>query len=153
MNAKEILLLQLSACHDQNTWFVSLLNSLDGLTEEEAQWKPTGTTNSIFEIINHLIYYNQRYLNRVKGLPNPEVVESNDESFNNLEELTWAETTTRITNLMTEWKETVAAADEQTIEKWSTDIAHLANHALYHTGQILYIRKLQESWDPKNGVH
>ena len=35
MNTKEILLAQLDACHE-NTWFVSLRNSIDGLTEEQA---------------------------------------------------------------------------------------------------------------------
>jgi hypothetical protein len=34
MNVKELLLAQLNACQE-NTWFVSLLNSIDGLTENK----------------------------------------------------------------------------------------------------------------------
>ncbi|WP_228552259.1 DinB family protein [Gracilibacillus salitolerans] len=74
MNVKDIFLAQLNACHE-NTWFVALLNSIDGLTEEQASWKPSETTNSIFEIVNHLIFYNQRYLNSFKGIPNEKNVD------------------------------------------------------------------------------
>lgn len=62
MNVKDVLLVQINSW-EENTWFVSLLNSIDGLTEEQANWKPNETSNSISEIVNHLIFYNQRYLN------------------------------------------------------------------------------------------
>ena len=32
------------------------------------------------------------------------------------------------------------------------NIAHVSAHNAYHTGQILYIRKQQGSWDPEKGV-
>ena len=31
-------------------------------------------------------------------------------------------------------------------------ISHISTHNAYHTGQILYVRKLQGSWNPENGV-
>ena len=31
-------------------------------------------------------------------------------------------------------------------------IAHIGTHNAYHTGQIIYVRKLQGSWDPNKGV-
>jgi uncharacterized damage-inducible protein DinB len=150
MNAKQVLLMQLDACHTQNTWFVSLINSIKGLTEEQATWKPNEATNSISEIIHHLIYYNQRHLNRLKGIENEE---STDEStFRNREGLSWDETAARIDQLMAEWKKEVEEADEVNLTKWVESIAHLTIHTTYHAGQILYIRKLQGSWDPKAGV-
>lgn len=150
MNAKQVLLMQLDACHDQNTWFVSLINSIRGVTEEQATWKPNEATNSISEIVHHLIYYNQRYLNRLKGMENEE---GTDEStFRNREGLSWSETSERIDQLMADWKKEVEEADEVNLNKWTESIAHLTIHTIYHAGQILYIRKLQGSWDPQAGV-
>jgi hypothetical protein len=31
-------------------------------------------------------------------------------------------------------------------------IAHVGTHNAYHTGEIVYVRKLQGSWDPSKGV-
>jgi uncharacterized damage-inducible protein DinB len=150
MNAKQVLLLQLDACHDQNTWFVSLINSIKDLTEEQAMWKPNEATNSISEIIHHLIYYNQRHLYRLKGIENEE--STNESTFKNREGLSWSETSVRIDQLMADWKKAVEEADEVNLNNWAEIIAHLTIHTTYHAGQILYIRKLQGSWDPQAGV-
>jgi len=46
----------------------------------------------------------------------------------------------------------VATADDATLAKVAPTIATSATHNAYHTGQILYVRKLQGSWNPDNGV-
>lgn len=150
MNLKELLLAQLNACQE-NTWFVSLLNSIDGLTEEQENWKPNGKTNSIFEIVNHLIFYNQRFLNRFKDIPNDKNVDNN--TFKNKEELNWNDTVKWINEIMSEWKDVVKEADTNKLSDRSSELAHLTIHTTYHTGQIIYIRKLQGIWDSKNGVN
>ena len=150
MNVKELLLAQLNACHE-NTWFVSLLNSIDGLTEEQANWKPNETTNSIFEIVNHLLFYNQRFLNRFKDIPNDKNVDNN--TFKNKEELNWNDTVKWINEIMSEWKDAVKEADTNKLDDRASELAHLTIHTTYHTGQIIYIRKLQGIWNPKNGVN
>ncbi|MFC4559705.1 DinB family protein [Virgibacillus kekensis] len=149
MNVKGILLAQLNACHE-NTWFVSLLNSIDGLTEEQANWKPSETNNSIFEIVNHLIFYNQRYLNRFKDIPNERNEDNN--TFRNKEELNWNDTVKRINDIMSEWKNVVEEVEAKKLDDFAPELAHLTIHTTYHTGQILYIRKLQDTWNPKGGV-
>ncbi|WYP27491.1 DinB family protein [Alkalihalobacillus sp. FSL W8-0930] len=149
MNVKDVFLAQIHSCRE-NTWFVSLLNSIDGLTEEQANWKPSETSNSISEIVNHLIFYNQRYLNRFKNIPNEKFDDTN--TFINSEGLNWNEIVKRITTIMSEWKNVVEDADAQTLDDKASDLAHLTIHTTYHTGQILYIRKLQGTWNPQNGV-
>ncbi|MGG1629707.1 DinB family protein [Rossellomorea sp. NRS-1567] len=150
MNAKKLLLMQLDACHTENTWFVSLINSIHDLTGEQAKWKPSEATNSISEIVHHLIYYNQRHLNRLNGIENEE--STGESTFLNREGLSWEETIVRIDQLMADWKKAVEEADEANVNNWADSIAHLTIHTTYHAGQILYIRKLQGSWDPKAGV-
>lgn len=38
---------QFAAAFDKNTWFVALKNTLEGVTAEDAVWKPEGGDNSI----------------------------------------------------------------------------------------------------------
>ncbi|GEL78357.1 DinB family protein [Tenuibacillus multivorans] len=149
MNVKDVLVAQLNA-NLENTWFVALLNSIEGLTEEQAQWKPDDTAHSISEIVNHLIFYNQRYLNRFNNVPNPKNEDSN--TFKNRDGMNWNDKVKRIYDIMAEWKNTVEEAEPINLEKMVAEIAHLTLHTTYHTGQIIYIRKLQDNWDSKDGV-
>jgi uncharacterized damage-inducible protein DinB len=55
-------------------------------------------------------------------------------------------------DVMTAWEKAVQAADEARLRAWASTIAHIGTHNAYHTGQILYIRKQQGSWNPANGV-
>lgn len=53
---------------------------------------------------------------------------------------------------MTDWEKAVEAADDKKIEASASDISHIATHNAYHIGQIVFVRKLQGSWDPEKGV-
>jgi uncharacterized damage-inducible protein DinB len=153
MSSKDIFVAQLKACHDQDTWFVSLQNAIRGLTDEQASWKKKGITNSILEIINHLIYYNQRYLNRLKGISNGKGLPSNDLTFSNIDLRNWQTCVELIDQIMSDWISSVQECPEEKLEEWSSDLAHLTIHTAYHIGQIVHIRKQQGSWNPTNGVH
>jgi len=50
-------------------------------------------------------------------------------------------------NLETE----VEKMPEEKLTKAAPTISHISTHNAYHTGQILYVRKLQGSWNPANG--
>jgi uncharacterized damage-inducible protein DinB len=139
VNTKEIILKQLRACHDQNTWFVSLHGAIEGLTAEQAAWKSNEFTNSIWDIVNHLIFYNQRYLNRFNGIPNTKNVESNDSTFRNAAELSWHSTVEQINNVMSEWINSVKDCDEKELNSWTSELIHLTIHNAYHIGQIVHV--------------
>ena len=53
---------------------------------------------------------------------------------------------------MTPTDEIIEAADDASFKKQADNIAHVSVHNAYHTGQIIYIRKQQGSWDPEKGV-
>jgi hypothetical protein len=38
------------------------------------------------------------------------------------------------------------------LKSWYITIGRISTHNAYHTGQILYIRKQQGSWDSSKGV-
>ena len=50
------------------------------------------------------------------------------------------------------WEIAVKNADEIKLKKWYSNIAHIGTHNAYHTGQILYIRKMKGWWDDNNGI-
>lgn len=160
MKVKDLLLNQLDA-FENNHWFVSLENSLVGLTEEQASWKETEDSNSIREIVNHLIYWNQRYLDRFTGVA-PSTRLENAETFENQHDMDWRETVVQLKDIMAQWRRAVEESDEDRFdqgayedrdEEWGSVIANMTIHIAYHTGQILYARKKQGSWNVEQGVH
>ena len=51
-----------------------------------------------------------------------------------------------------DWEKAIEAADDKTLQSLASTIAHVSTHNADHTGQILYIRKQQGSWNPEKGV-
>jgi len=166
MKIKEILLEQMQACHNQTSWFVTVNTAISGLTAEQASWKSVNDNNSIWQIVNHLIFWNRRYLNRFLGLPNPEMKGDNDSTFEGEKtsgtDDDWRAVAREMDAVMTEWEKALKEADEAKLDKpmssdsadpWYSYIALVNIHNAYHTGQIVTLRKQQGSWDKKQGVN
>src|SRR4029079_10105667 len=158
--SKEILLEQFAACYDENGWFVALLNALEGVTADQAAWKPENVYNSIWENVNHLIFWNERWLQRYRGeLNKPEDVE-NKGTFHS-GETDWQAPLEKLDAVMAEWREKLRSIDEDKLASpvnseyhapWRSPLAHQNIHNAYHIGQIVLLRKLQGSWNPDHGV-
>lgn len=166
MNTKDILLEQMHACHDQTSWFVTINTALAGLTAGQAAWKDGSTNNSIWQITNHLIFWNRLYLNRFNGIPDPELKEDNDSTFEGERtagtDADWQTTVEEMDNVMKQWEEVLMQADEAKLDSpmrknaeglWGSYLAHINIHTSYHVGQIVTLRKQQGSWNPKQGVN
>jgi len=53
-----LLLNALDSTFDKESWYAPFKHAIEGLTAEQAMWKPSGEeTNTIWENVNHLIYY------------------------------------------------------------------------------------------------
>ena len=149
---KSILLEQLKTTHNVKDWFVPVNIALEDLTPEQAMWKDSSGNHSIAQLANHLIFWNQQQLAKFKGLPQSPFSGNNEETFSNLDKTTWAATVKRVDSVLTAWEKAIEAADEKKLSGWYSAIAHIGTHNAYHTGQIIYIRKLQGSWNPEKGV-
>jgi len=164
MSINGLLERQISNSFDENGWFVAVKNALDGVNVEVACWKPADADiNCIWETLSHLTYYNNAYLQRLKGIDHQYDIASNDESFSTGEygEASWQADVSRFNAVMTEFLELVVAADDGRLAelvsaenqtKWATLILNIAAHNAYHAGQIVLLRKLQDRWDRSNGV-
>jgi uncharacterized damage-inducible protein DinB len=149
---KSILLEQLRTTHNVEDWFVPINVALQGVTAEQAKWTPGAGSHSVGQLANHLLFWDTDALARFKGETPPKFSGNNDETFNNFDAKQWDDTVKKLDQVLTEWEKAVEAADDKKIQESASLIAHVGAHNAYHVGQILYVRKLQGSWDPTKGV-
>ena len=76
----------------------------------------------------------------------------NDDTFNNFDSKQWANLVQQFDQVMADWEKAVEDADDKKIQARASGISHIATHNAYHIGQIVFVRKLQGSWDPEKGV-
>jgi uncharacterized damage-inducible protein DinB len=150
---KSVLLAQLKTTHNEQDWFVPASKAVVGLTAEQAAWKDGNANHSIAQLVQHLVFWNQSQLASWKGQKGPAYSGKNDETFgNNLDKAAWEEKVRQLDAVLTDMEKWIESADEASLRKQYDNIAHVSAHNAYHTGQILYIRKQQGSWDPEKGV-
>ena len=160
MTTKQILLEQFNACYSESAWFASAKSALENLTAEEVFWKPSDAIHSVWEILAHLNFWNERWLHRFKGeevgsagmeIAETFVVEAKD----------WETTLDKFNSIMSEWKNLLKNANEAKFgehvsakiqDEWAAPIAQMNIHNAYHIGQLVLVRKLKGSWDASRGV-
>jgi uncharacterized damage-inducible protein DinB len=150
---KSILVAQLKTSHDKQEWFVPASKSVEGLTFEQALWKQGAANHSIAQLVNHLTFWDKQQLTKFQGGKAPDFSGNNEETFAPpKDKAAWDAAVKEMDDVMTGWEKAVEAADDAKLQSWYSTIAHIGMHNAYHTGQILYIRKQQGSWDASKGV-
>lgn len=149
---KSVLLEQLRGTHNQEEWFVPVNIAIEGLTPEQASWKDETENHSIVQLVTHLIFWNQQQLAKFKGEKPPSFSGDNKETFSGLDKTSWDASVKQVDEVLTAWEKAIEEADEAKLAKWSSTIAKISTHNAYHTGQIIYIRKMRKNWDPEKGV-
>jgi uncharacterized damage-inducible protein DinB len=149
---REVLLAELRSTHDNEDWFVPANIAVKGLTAEQASWTDGKGNHSVGQLAYHLVYWNRRNLQRLKGEQLERFSGNNDETFDKFDTKGWNETVQQLDNVMKELEKWVETADEAKLKESAQVFTHISTHNAYHVGQIIYVRKEQGSWDPKNGV-
>lgn len=149
---KSILLEQLKTTHNNKDWFVPANIAVEGVTADQANWTDGKGNHSIGQLAYHLLFWNQQALSKFKGETPAKFSGNNDETFNNFDAKKWSETVQQLDQVMNDIEKFVESADDKTIEKTASTVAHIGTHNAYHVGQIIYIRRLQGSWNPEKGV-
>jgi uncharacterized damage-inducible protein DinB len=149
---RSILLDQLKSTHTEKDWFVTTNVAVEGLTPEQANWTDGKGNHSIGQLAYHLLFWNTQLLAKFKGETPPKYSGKNDDTFYNFDAKQWNETVQQLDKVMSDLEKFVETADEKTIEKNAPLIARVGTHNAYHAGQIIYIRRLQGSWNPEKGV-
>ena len=157
---RSILLAQLRSTHNKEEWFVPINVAVAGLTPEQAKWipksegpnNPAPADHSVGMVTNHLLFWNAESLAKLKGEKGAAIPGDNKETFNDFDAKSWPSTAQKLDAVLTEMEHLVETASDEQLAKWADGIAHISAHNAYHVGQIIYIRKLQGSWDPEKGV-
>jgi uncharacterized damage-inducible protein DinB len=149
---RAVLLEQLQTTHDKKDWFAPASVAVDGLTPEQASWRDGSGNHSVGQLAAHLVFWNRQQLAKFKGEPPPAFSGDNNETFDRFDAAKWAATARDLDAVLSEWEEVVRTADDLKLEQWASTIAHIGAHNAYHIGQMVYVRKLQGTWDPEKGV-
>jgi len=147
-----VLLEQLRTTHNEADWFVPAKTAIDGLTAEQAMWSPGKGAHSAGQLAYHLWFWDARSLADFKGEKKAEFSGINEETFDQFTSAQWAELVKKLDQVQADWEAAVQSADDQKLAEKASLIAHVGAHNAYHIGQIIYVRKLQGSWNPEKGV-
>ena len=164
MTAKQIVLEQLRACSNTNAWFVSAAGALRGLDAARASRKGGEDGHSVWNVVNHIVYWNDRYLARFTGKTLDKAV-SSEATFQGPRssgtDAQWQATVAELDRVMAGWIGALETADDARLdgkvraegdETWVQALTNMTIHTAYHVGQIVTLRKEHGDWDPAQGV-
>jgi hypothetical protein len=149
---RSVLLHELRTTHNKTEWFVPINTAVEGLTAEQANWQPPKGGHSAGQLAYHLLFWNRRNLDNFRGVANSKFTGDNKETFDKFDSKQWADVVSQLDQVMTDLEKLVETANDQQLAKWANTIGNLCTHNAYHIGQIVYVRKLQGTWDPDKGV-
>jgi DinB superfamily len=152
LTLKKVLLNQLKTTHNKEDWFAPLNVALEGVSFEQAIWKEKGADHSIAELTTHIIFWNSQELAKFLNQSDPKFSGDNKETFASVDQASWPAIVKKADSVLTNWENAIQNADEEKLLSWYEIIGHISTHNAYHTGQIVYIRKVQGSWNPEKGV-
>lgn len=157
---RSILLSELRSTHNKAEWFVPVNTAVAGLTAEQARWVPQNAAgkldadanHSVGMLAYHLVFWGEASLRKLRGEKTPAFQGDNEETFNKFDPASWNDIVQRLDRMMTGLEEWTEHADDAQLAAAAPTLSRICTHTAYHTGQILYVRKLQGSWNPENGV-
>lgn len=149
---KSILIEQLKTTHNVKDWFVPPTIAVAGLTAQQANWKDSSENHSIAQLTTHLIFWNKQILDKFNGIKPDAFSGNNKETFSMVDENSWPAIVKTLDSVLTAIEVAVENADDKKLTQWYSTIAHIGTHNAYHTGQIIYIRKMKGWWNDENGV-
>lgn len=145
MNDRELVLKWWDEAWKEGVWAGAWSKFLDGLTPEQAAWRPPGAEgvsarHSIWQIVEHMIFWRENFLGRLDGGPRPTEAELAERNFPEVREVTaeaWEGTQRRFERT----QERMAAALRERGPE-ADPLMHFLPHDCYHFGQISYVRAL-----------
>ena len=150
MTTKELILEQFDACFKDRNWFIPLMQSLEGLSPEQAQWKDGRSDHSIIQLVRHLIFWNERYLMRFIGKPLPPVNIGEEDPTFDLNPSDWESELKKLNKVFSEFRTAIENSSEEKLQSpsgkdrednWFEVLSNINIHNAYHIGQIIFIKK------------
>lgn len=124
-------------------WHAPWGKAIEDLTPQQAAWKPQPARHSIWQILNHIIFWQDYTLRSARGQkPDREAFAREQEQRNWEEPREPSDTNWALTKRTFEdsYRQMVALA--RNAEKPDRPLYHLM-HESYHFGQMMYLRAMQ----------
>jgi hypothetical protein len=125
----------------EGLWAASWSKSIDGLTAQQAAWSPGPGRHSIWQIVNHMVFWRDVTLAMLAGKPRPPAAEQKRLNFLAPAEATeaeWAAARERFAESQRRIADLLRKADTP-----MDRIPYHIPHDAYHVGQIMYLRAMQ----------
>ena len=149
---RKILADGLKSTHSETGWFVTLNTAVDGVTADQAMWKDKSGNHSVGQLVYHLWFWNDRQLKKLKGQNVDQGPGDNNETFDKFDKKQWDKLVADLKTVMGEMENWVISADDAALKQNAATLTNVTAHNAYHIGQIVFVRKLQRSWDAEKGV-
>lgn len=119
-------------------WYASWQSAIAGMNARQAAWKPEPDRHSVWQIINHIMFWQDYSLRTLAGdKPSQEEVNRrNWEGVADVSDRAWEETQQRFRS---SYQEMLEALRTKPLDR----IMYHIPHESYHMGQIMYLRALQ----------
>jgi len=131
--------------YQHDDWVTPLDEALAGLTFEEALWKRSSDSKSIWEIVLHLAVWNENIVERVRSGTKARPVEGAWPPLPSVHnEVTWEGSKRRLWNALNSVRTMIEETPLAAIQAGPYGVGDLlcrATHNAYHIGQITKIRE------------
>ncbi|WP_277674034.1 DinB family protein [Piscibacillus halophilus] len=153
VHARAVLINQLLANANDRSWYASFEETVEGISNQEAFWKPDEESHSIAEIVQHLIYWNEVWQVRFEksNFHSVQSMKDNAASFLPEDNISFTELKEKLLEILLRWEKMLSddklesRVDGFPVEaEWWALIGNAATHNAYHIGQINYIRKMKK---------
>ena len=127
----------------EGLWYAPWPKALDGLTPQQAAWKPQPQRHSIWQLLNHIVFWQDYTLRAARGEKPAredfarETERRNWEEPAEISDAAWSGARERF---MTSYRAMVELIN--TGDAAERPLYHLM-HESYHFGQIMYLRAMQ----------
>ncbi len=140
MDQREYLLKTWDEGWEKSWWWPAFSVAFQDLTPAQAAWKPQPQRHSIWQILNHMIFWREVSVRRARGqtVPRDEIDRRNFEEPADASDDAWRETLARFERSQQTVRDAMA---DESIDL--NQLRYLLPHDAHHVGQVTYIRALQ----------
>jgi uncharacterized damage-inducible protein DinB len=139
-SSRQLLLRWMDESWEGGLWAAPWKRALEGLSAEQAAWRPANARKSIWEFVNHMCFWREIELRRLAGetISKEEIHSGNFETLHESGEAAWESSRTRFAQTHQKLREAIADPHSDLAR-----IQYLIPHDSYHIGQIMFLRALQ----------
>jgi uncharacterized damage-inducible protein DinB len=125
---------------EKSAWWPAFSIVFQDLTPQQAAWKPAPQRHSIWQILNHMCFWREVCVRRVRGEkpPDDELERRNWEEPTEVTDQSWRQALARFEQSQRLVREALA---DESLEL--NQLRYLLPHDAHHVGQVTYLRAMQ----------